>query len=844
MRFEIVVAPQPSEIHGSEPGALSGDSPAAGAAPARSARELLDVFVDGGNVTAAARIRETHGAFVLRDLALALVDLARRPRGKATVRFYDEPWELCVERFGATACLSMYRVGPEPHVAVHDRAVPIDEVLTAVRDAIDRYVADGSTRAAARVELASAAELLRGVAGGVGGGALEDVAVPEPVPVVIEPDHDAPVAFGAEFAMRERPVAANEVDAFAGADAAVEHTDLHALLFRGRLRAEIRGRSVDLGECYPVLVAERLVELARRAFDAWERGLPLYARGDVAGVLVGVRVATDGSLALTLGASPTRASALPPARRGRTQTVHTFPALGVADFLDGAQALGRSLVRAVLRRDRAQASNLRLSAFRRTLREATEALREAGQTDCKVNPTPEPYRAYAAALDVARPAPAPSLAPSRLRYVARWRAIVPGVDLRGTYLCGDRLVAGASTEMWALDRTTGAILWRADVLRGTSVVTPGGVARLAADGTLCVYDLGTGQVALRTRIAPRAGGPVAGAVVHLPGLPKLAIVTEGEHHLVAIDLTTGELRWRWSWGSSRSRAGGSGTRGAPRMKRAGRLVYFTCGDGSLTALDVMTGAVVWRVRDRLRFRGSPSVAHDALFAVAGGVHAAARLYRIDPYSGDVRWSRLLGDAMPCTVEGAPLIADGAVGVAVRAARTRSTLRVPRSGSAASGPASSVSLATFNRDDGTPIALPPGAAASSSASPRAASASSGTSWLAVDDAFIGNAPTGELVSLDAEGTLRWRHLPSQRPLEADIPRRLEPILRGGALFVPSSDGHVVMLRPKGGEVLGTIEAARAGAIPDLLRVDELGNVYIAEESGHMVAFGALPRLTLV
>ena len=60
-------------------------------------------------------VRETHGAFVLRDLALALVDLARRPRGKATVRFYDEPWELCVERFGAAACLSVYRTGPEPH---------------------------------------------------------------------------------------------------------------------------------------------------------------------------------------------------------------------------------------------------------------------------------------------------------------------------------------------------------------------------------------------------------------------------------------------------------------------------------------------------------------------------------------------------------------------------------------------------------------------------------------------------------------------------------------------------------------------------------------------------------
>jgi hypothetical protein len=37
---------------------------------------------------------------------------------------------------------------------------------------------------------------------------------------------------------------------------------------------------------------------------------------------------------------------------------------------------------------------------------------------------------------------------------------------------------------------------------------------------------------------------------------------------------------------------------------------------------------------------------------------------------------------------------------------------------------------------------------------------------------------------------------------------------------------------------------ADAIPDLLRVDERCNVYIAEESGHVVSFGAGPRLSLV
>jgi hypothetical protein len=52
-------------------------------------------------------------------------------------------------------------------------------------------------------------------------------------------------------------------------------------------------------------------------------------------------------------------------------------------------------------------------------------------------------------------------------------------------------------------------------------------------------------------------------------------------------------------------------------------------------------------------------------------------------------------------------------------------------------------------------------------------------------------------------------------------------------------HVV--RPRDGEVIGTIPA---DLIPDLLRVDEHCNVYVAEESGHVAAFGVAPRLTLV
>jgi outer membrane protein assembly factor BamB len=799
MRFEIVLAPHPSDAEAH--GAIAPPLPNPGLHAVRHsrrppARELLDVFIDGANVT--ARVRETHGAFLLRDLGIALVELAHGQRAKTAVSFYEEPWEMCIERFGATACVSVYRTGADPQVAVYDRAVPFDDVLTAVRDAIDRLLVHDEALAGAREELVSTAKQLHKIARLA---ACDDVAIPAPVAVSVEFDRDTPVSFATDFTMR-RGGRASLGSAAEGET--TERADLHALLFRGRMRAQIRDRGVDLGDCHPLLVAERLVELARLAFDAWERGLPFHARGEAAGVLVGVRVNTGGDLALTLGAARSA-----PAGASEQRTAHTFPALSPADFLDAALAFGRSLVRAILRHDRLQSSNLRLGPLRRSLREASESLREANQTDSKVNASPEPYRAFAAALDEARAQLPSGLPASRLRYAARWRAIVPGIDLRATYLCGDRLIVSSATEMWALDRATGRMLWRADIARGTGVVTPDSIARLATDGALRVYDIRTGEVTMRTRIAPRIG-PVAGAVVHLPGLPKLVVVTEGAHHLVAVDLASGEPRWRWSWNGSGSARGRSPS--PPRMKRAGRLALFTCGDGALTALDVMTGAVVWRLRDRLRFRTPPTIVHDALFVVAGGAHGVARLYCVDLYSGHVRWSAPIAEAnAPCTIEGSPIVASQAAAVALR----------HKTG---------LSLAAFAREDGASVT-----AHTPVIAPR------GTSWLAVDDAFIGNTPTGELISVDASTCdLRWRQVLGPPPLEADVPRRLEPVLRCGALFVPHTE--VVVIRPRDGAVLGAISPTET--IPDLLRVDERCDVYVAEESGHLIAFGALPRLSLV
>lgn len=808
--FEIFVEPEPSRTSLS---AAIGDEPMRGGpASERSGprsgvrarpREVLDLFIHGANVT--ARVPERHASCVLRDLAAALAELVRVPRGKRIVRFYEAAWELSVERFGPSANLSVYRGGSEPTVLVYDRRVVFAEMCASVLDAIDSTLGRAHDRATEPVlrELRD----LRGRLAAVPTRSSAEAQTSTPAPVTIDLDRDAPISFGAEFAMRAGGEAATEVG--------VERADLHALLVRGRMRAEVRGRAVDFGEVYPFLVAERLLDLARRALDAWGRGQPFFARAHGGGLMLGVRSTCDEDqprAALTLGpldahghekgpmlalVSTDRATGAPP----RTTT---FPELLLFDVVESALAFGRALVRGIIRRDRAQGSNLRLAAFRRDLRATSDNLRDVRRNDARINPAPESYRAFATTgRDRANGAgDAPISSATRLRYTQRWQALVPGIDLRATFLCGDRLVIGAAAETFCLERTTGELLWRSAMPRATSVVTPAGLARIASDGTIALHDFATGEVALRAWIAPRTSGPCAGAVVSSQGLPRLLIVTEGDRHLVAIDLTSGEPRWRYLWSASARPA-------ALRLKRVGKLLYVASGDSALTAVDVQTGAVVWRIRDRLRFVSTPSVDSESLFVVAGGSSSAAALHAVDPFSGSVSWTaRLL--STPNSVEGPPLLASSSVCVAVRSRR-------------------GLRLAGFQRDTGEPLF-----------ESEAPVAPVGTSWLAVDDLLVGNTPTGELVGVDANtGAVRYRRS-FGRTAESDVPRRLEPILRSGALFVPHVDVHV--LRPSDGAHLGRIGPCEA--IPDLLRVDERCDVYVAEESGHMAAFGVGPRLSLV
>jgi len=753
----------------------------AASTPGREALKRVDLVVDGMNLT--ARVPDAEPIALLRDLARATSDLATLRSWRASVRCYsaDGPWELGLEREGNRVLVSLYRGGPFPEVAVFERGVDLVALVEALRSALaDLGRCDHEATSSLDIDRAYSA---------LTAATIVPMLEARSLFAQIEPQNETGVRICCDVTLRERPPGAAH-------ETTVERADLFGLLARGTLRIGIGDRTRSFSDIFVFLFAEQLVSVAHQTLDAWEKGHPFHRRVELCGVVLGVRLVSGGAttgdpdpdsgLWLTVGGPRTGSG------DGRTFRLGHGAALAEATL-----GFGRSLARALLRHDRSQHLNLRLTAFRCALRSLDERLCEAKRDDVKVNPAPEIYRLLAPpprAVSDGREA-------SKLRFSAGWTASFPGIDLRATFLCGDHLIVGTSRETACVERRSGDYLWRRPTQPAVSVVTPLGLARLFADGSIALHDYGSGDVTLTTRLSPRVGGVVTGAVVSSPGLPRLLIVSEGKRHLSALDLDSGEVRWR------HSAHGGS----IFRLRRTGKLLIVVAGDATLSALDIASGEVVWRARDRLRFLNHVGLDHDSLFASAGEPdgkrRGVVRLHHLDPYAGTTRWIRELPDA-PSPI-GAPLVTDREVIVITRDRLGLGMLALDRA----------TGETIWSADPGL---FPMGSA-----------------WLGIDDSIVVSSEVGDLACWATRtGATRWRHR-FPRGMEGDQPRRLEPILRSGALFVPQQQVHVV--RPRDGAILGHVPTE---LIPDLLRVDEHCDVYVAEESGHLASFRAGAKLSLV
>jgi len=345
-------------------------------------------------------------------------------------------------------------------------------------------------------------------------------------------------------------------------------------------------------------------------------------------------------------------------------------------------------------------------------------------------------------------------------------------------MCGDRLVIATQTHVVAVSRDDGKVLWARPGQASTTLMAGSVLIRLSADGEVEFCNVEDGEPYCSTQITPRIGGPPVGLMAGGDKMPPVAVVTEGSHRLVAIDVRTGEPRWRFA-----SRSGGEF-----RMTKVGRVLLVTCGEEAIHALDIATGEDVWRFAERGCFQFKPLVSNETVIAASVRGRREGALFAIDLYSGQPRWQRELQGpptSDPCAAANVALVSTAGE----EATLSAHCLQTGRA-------------LWDTKDPGLGI---------------------GGAGLTFDDTWIVNAPFGQLSALDVHsGNIRWNTNLADA-LADEIPRRLEPVLRGGALFVPASSVHVV--RPADGQKLSA--SLPCDLVPDLMRVDERGWVYIAD-----------------
>ncbi len=745
----------------------------------------------------------------LVDIAHAVADLAEARRFRSVLPLVSTAGEVVLERRDQRVLVSVIDHTGATEVLVRNRVAVLADVLSTLQSIGHEDANEPSAsgiRARTRFECA---DILRGihvrpdprvspsiVATGTRASLLDDASQDPFAGRWVEKvggtqevlDESTPLAFG--FRVRVSPIA----------DPAPEGTqraDVHALLHEGTLWAISRGRKRDVARGPIYLMIDRMVSAVRALVDATGTGRAVNVRRRTTtlpfafGIRAGASASEPSSVAVTIGSE---------------ETGLTVPGLSIDDAALPVLKIASDYLRAVVQVDRAQSRNLRFVGLRDEVRALRREIRRRTTASSFQNENAERLRNSQTQIEVGVPSTREEgeyVAPpvGRLRFSERWRAEIEGLDSTNTFMCGDRLVIASPRRVVALSRDDGSALWLRRCERAASVMVGTSLVRVGMDGEVEIWDVSDGEVHARGRVAPRAGAAPTAMYVGGGALPPAVILAEGRNRLVALDLRTGDATWRFS------------TRGAGgfRLRRLGRIAVVVAGDNVVHGLDVVSGEAVWRFASSRRFATAPLLVRDRVYVASGEPGQPGTLHALDLFSG----KRVFDAPLTHGPLAAPVYCPAADD---QNGRVLVSVSDPR-----------VKLAAFETQTGSMTwSIPdPGVGR-------------GAGHLVVDDALIVNAPNGTCSAVSvADGSTRWARALAN-PVADDVPRRLDPVLRGGAVFVPSSEVHV--FRPADGAPFGT--AVECDLVPDYLRVDERNWLYVAEDSGHLRAFAPAPSLRLI
>lgn len=354
--------------------------------------------------------------------------------------------------------------------------------------------------------------------------------------------------------------------------------------------------------------------------------------------------------------------------------------------------------------------------------------------------------------------------------VPAWVGSVGGIIPGGSTVVADGRVfvpvsdfgEGVRGGVVALDGATGAMLWEARVgysVRNAPAVADGVVVFISNDGTVHAVAADTGEMRWSHELA--AGRPaVTRNAYSAPTIANGVVFAGVRHELAALDVVTGEVRWRLEPLTSPSDLPSFSS---PTIASDVLLMSYDRGLDGLFGYDTHTGAMLWNTRDgvSVHMHGSATIVDDIAYVI----NATTRVTALNITSGAIMWTRQFepdANAWDFLATSTPAYADGTLFVGTQ----RGTLYALDvvTGMQQWSVRGQPSLIRTNHRDGEPAAFP--------ASPVV---TPGLVWMA--------SPDGVLRALDADSGDEWWSY------DLGVPVIANPVPAGAALIVASYDGTV-------------------------------------------------------
>ena len=229
-----------------------------------------------------------------------------------------------------------------------------------------------------------------------------------------------------------------------------------------------------------------------------------------------------------------------------------------------------------------------------------------------------------------------------------WSRKLSGGVMSHLLLDGQNLLVSAMDgSVWALDKGTGEVLWRAQTggyCHSSPRASEGRVVVGSADGGVYAVARDTGALLWKAQ----TGGPVYASAAFAHGM---AVIASGDGSVYGLEAATGRLAWKYTMPASPSAFSQS------PAATDGERVFIGAWDKHLYAVNAADGSVAWRTACTDKsFAYSPAIGGPAVGL--GRVFVPSNdngLWAIDAATGKVLWRATtagdkFGYSSPCLVE--------------------------------------------------------------------------------------------------------------------------------------------------------------------------------------------------